>query len=242
MYYSRINKIPLSIQVHLKEEAAFGCSLCGCPLIEYSYITPDSNVDSITELTQQNIIAICPNCRIKYEKGELTEHCLREAKNNPHNRIRPKDAFFVDKKEISVRLGKSTFINTSRLLVVNDFDLISISRVRDAFLVLDVNFFDNLGNNLIASIFGNSWITLDQSWNIDYKPRYLSIRHPYRKISLEVIIKNEEIIVDANYVYYDGHKVKINNDGIWLDDVEIAVDLKGCILKNYESGIDIQTD
>jgi len=48
----------------------------------------------------------------------------------------------VTGKEMVVNIGSNRFINTETVLRVNDFDLISVRRVDDLFLSLDVNLFD----------------------------------------------------------------------------------------------------
>jgi len=42
-------------------------------------------------------------------------------------------------------------------------------------------------------------------------------------------------------MYYSGSTVKVTDNGIWVDDREIASDLNGCVLKNYDIAINAQT-
>ncbi|HZE78725.1 MAG TPA: hypothetical protein VE089_09265 [Nitrososphaeraceae archaeon] len=238
----RIRNVPLVTKEHLKDESDFGCVICGCPLLEYISTISSNGNSNKSASTAENIVSVCPNCRAKCHNGGITDLQLRNAKTNPHNKTHPKDAFRLDKVELTVKVGKSTFVNTPRILVVNDFDVITIDRAKDAFLIMDLNFFDRLSNNLIAAVLRNDWMYFDGVWNIDYVNRRLSIRHTTQGISLEILIKDEEVQLLADGIYYNGHLIRINEDGIWLDDSEIGIELKQCVLKNYEVGINIQAD
>jgi hypothetical protein len=231
--------IPLPIQKQLRQEANFGCVLCGCPLMEYAHIIPYRNIQAYLP---ENIIALCPNHYTDFDRGEFSESYLRDAKKNPHNKIQEKDAFFIDSQDMAVNVGKSKFINTSRILAVNDFDIISINRENERYILLDINFFDKL-NNLIAVVYENSWRAEKRAsavWEIGYKPYHLMIRNTPSDLFFEAKIENEELFITAN-MYYSGIPLSITNDGIWLGESEMAVDLKGCVLKNYDIGINAQT-
>ena len=230
--------IPLPIQKQLRREANFGCVLCGCPIIIYAHIIP---YRSIQAYLPENIIALCPNHYTNFDRGEFSESYLRDAKNNPHNKIQVKDAFFIDSQDIAVNVGKSKFINTSRILAVNDFDIISIKRENERYILLDINFFDKL-NNLIAVVYENSWTaekTASAVWEIVYKPHHLVIRNTSRNLFFESKIENEELFITAN-MYYNVIPLSITNDGIWISENEIGAELKGHVLKNYDIGINAQ--
>jgi hypothetical protein len=232
--------IPLPIQKQLRREANFGCVLCGCPIIIYAHIIP---YRSIQAYLPENIIALCPNHYTNFDRGEFSESYLQDAKKNPRNKIQVKDAFFIDSQNIAVNVGKSKFINTSRILAVNDFDIISIGRENDRYILLDINFFDKL-NNLIAVVYENTWTAerrASASWEISYKPyHFLMIRNTSSDLFFEVKIENEELFVTAS-MYYNSIPLRITNDGIWLGEREMAIELKGCVFKNYDIGINAQT-
>lgn len=231
--------IPQPIQKQLRREANFGCALCGCPIIEYAHIIPYRNIQAYLP---ENIVALCPNHYTNFNRGEFSDSYLRDAKNNPHNKTYIQDAFFIDSQDIAVNVGKSKFINTSRILAVNDFDIISIKRENERYILLDINFFDKL-NNLIAVVYENSWTaekTTSAVWEIVYKPYHLVIRNTSRNLFFESKIENEELFITAN-MYYNAIPLSITNDGIWISENEMGIELKGHVLKNYDIGINAQT-
>jgi hypothetical protein len=230
--------IPQPIQKQLRREANFGCALCGCPIIEYAHIIPYRNIQAYLP---ENIVALCPNHYTNFNRGEFSDSYLRDAKNNPYNKTYIQDAFFIDSQDIAVNVGKSKFINTSRILAVNDFDIISIKRENERYILLDINFFDKL-NNLIAVVYENSWTaekTASAVWEIVYKPHHLVIRNTSRNLFFESKIENEELFITAN-MYYNAIPLSITNDGIWISENEMGIEIKGHILKNYDIGINAQ--
>ena len=232
--------IPQPIQKQLRREANFGCALCGCPIIEYAHIIPYRNIQAYLP---ENIVALCPNHYTNFDRGEFSDSYLRDAKNNPYNKTYIQDAFFIDSQDIAVNVGKSKFINTSRILAVNDFDIISIKRENEKYILFDINFFDKL-NNLIAVVYENSWTaekTASAVWDIVYKPHHLAIRNTSRNLFFESKIENEELFITAN-MYYNAIPLSITNDGIWISENEMGIELKGHVLKNYDIGINAQAN
>jgi hypothetical protein len=233
--------IPAPIQKQLKKEAVFGCAICGCPLLNYIHIIPPFDKNAFLP---ENMAAICPNCKSRFDRHEFSESYLRDVKKNPHNRMREKDAFSLESGEMVINLGKMKYINTPRVLAVNDFDIITLKQENERKLILlDINFFDKL-NNLVAIVSENSWVAEKQVstsvWEINYKPKHLVIRNNQNELLFEARIEYQEVFI-RGVMYYSGSTVKVTDNGIWVDEREIASDLNGCVLKNYDIAINAQT-
>jgi hypothetical protein len=240
------NITPPRIQEQLKKETLYGCALCGCPVLEYVHITPQPEIQAFLP---ENMVALCPSHRIKYENKEITEAALHDAKINPYNKINEVSFATGESQEMAINIGKCKFINTSRILVVDDFDIISIRRGGDGYkkyILLDINFFDKF-NNLIAILSENAWTAERRKpsstgdWSIIYEPKHLVIKNTARNILFDVKVNNNEITLKASGMYYNGSSIRITENEIFLDDVEIAVDQKGTVLKNYDAGIVAET-
>jgi hypothetical protein len=237
--------VPLQIQKQLQKETLYGCAICGCPILEYAQIIPYSDTQTFIP---ENMVSLCPFHHLQYIKGEnLSESSLRNAKNNPYNKTHENDSFVIQSQDISVGIGKCKFVNTSRILVIDDFDIISIKRENGKYVVLDINFFDKL-NNLIAIVSENSW-TAEKSndWNISYKPGSLMIQNQIRNILFEAKIdidasnKESQIKIKTEGMYYNRTPIEITENEILIDHKEVALDLKGTVLKNYEVGVVAET-
>ena len=241
---------PQRIQEQLRKDTLFGCALCGCPILEYVHITPQPDIQAFLP---ENMVALCPFHRIKYDIKEITEAALHDAKINPYNKFNEESFIIGESQEMIVNIGKCKFINTSRILVVDDFDIISIRRGGEEqqdkykkYILLDINFFDKF-NNLIAIVSENGWTAerrrtdSDSDWNIIYKPKHLIIENSSRNVMFDVKVNNNEITLTASGMYYNGSSVRITENEILLNNTEIAVDLKGTVLKNYDAGIVAET-
>lgn len=237
------NNPPLQIQQQLRKEALYGCVLCGCPILQYTHIIPYS--DDIHAFLPENMVVLCPFHYDGYTKREVTESALREAKSNPFNKLHEQDAFIVSsQQDMVVNIGKCKFVNTPRILVIDDFDIISIKREGGKYILLDINFFDKL-NNLIAIVSENGWTAEKSSrdWSIGYKTKCLTIQNQAKNIIFEAKIQNvnNEITINADGMYYNQSPIKITENQILLNNEEIAIDLKGTELRNYEVGIVAET-
>src|SRR5919199_3713144 len=237
--------VPLQIQKQLQKETLYGCAICGCPILEYAQIVPYSDAQTFIP---ENMVSLCPFHHLQYRKGDkLSESSLRNAKNNPYNKTHENDSFIIQSQDISIVVGKCKFVNTSRILVIDDFDIISIKRENGKYVLLDINFFDKL-NNLIAIVSENSWTAeKNNDWNISYKPGSLMIQNQIRNILFEAKIgvdadnKDSQIIIKTEGMYYNRTPIKITENQILIGDKEVALDLKGTVLKNYEAGIGAET-
>jgi hypothetical protein len=245
------NITPSRIQEQLKKETLYGCALCGCPILEYVHIIPHPDIQAFLP---ENMIALCPSHRIRYESKEISEAALHDAKINPYNKINEVSFSIGESQEMIANIGNRKFINTSRILVIDDFDIISIKRGggeehQDGYkkyILLDINFFDKF-NNLIAIISENSWTaerrksTSNGDWNFIYEPKHLVIQNPSRNMLFDAKVNNNEISLTASGMYYNGSSIRITENEIFLGDLEIAVDQKGTVLKNYDVGIVAET-
>ena len=226
--------IPVQIQRQLRKECFYGCAICGVPLLKYAHIVPYSRIQA---LLPENMIALCPQHYYKYDSGDLSESSIHEAKKDPHNKLQPQNEFFVESQDLTINIGKCKFINTHRILAVDDFDLITVTRENGKYLLLDVNLFDRL-NSLIATISENSWVAGNiAGWDINYVPqKHLNIRNVQRNITFEMTIENAELYIDV-MMYYNNYPISITRNEISLNEREIGTGLKNSVLKNYDIGI-----
>ena len=234
------NVAPLQIQTQLRKAAFYGCAICGCPILEYVHIVPYRNIQAFLP---ENMVALCPYHSMRYDLKEISESTLLGAKSNPYNKVHQQDTFSISSQEMYVNVGKRIFVNTSRILVVDDFDIISIKREDGKYILFDINFFDKL-NNLIAIVSENRWTAERGSidWSIMYKPRHLTIKNNSKDILFDAEIKNDkEITITSDGMYYNGSPLRITENEVLLNNDEIAIDLKGTELRNYEVGIAAET-
>lgn len=214
----------------LRQEANFGCAICGNPLIQIHHIIPWSQNP---QHNPSDMIVLCPNHHAKADAREYPEKYLRECKLNPHNICVITDAFFVGTENLTVSIASNKFVNISRILVVDDFDIISITKESQC-PQLNVNFFDEFGR-WAAIILDNQWY-VDRSyvWDIDYKPKHLILRWGPRKISLEVEISDDVVFIRGN-LYFNGCRIEATQEDLFLGG-RSAIQMRGCIAEG--AGLD----
>jgi hypothetical protein len=136
-----------------------------------------------------------------------------------------------------INVGKTKFINTYRVLVIDDFDLITVTRDNGKYFLFDVNFFDKV-NNMIATVSENNWVSeKSMDWNINYGPqKYLVIQNPQRNITFEITLENTELFITA-MMYYNSSSIRVTRNEILLDENEIGTEIKNSVLKNYDAAV-----
>jgi hypothetical protein len=179
------------------------------------------------------MIVLCPNHHAKADAGEYPKEYLRECKLNPHNIRVVTDAFFVGTENLTVSIAGNKFVNISRILVVDDFDIISITKEGQC-PKLNVNFFDEFGR-WVAIILDNQWyVDRNYMWDIEYKPKHLILRLGPRKISLEVEISDDVVFIRGN-LYFNGFRIEATQEDLFLGGRSM-IQMRGCSIEG--AGVD----
>src|ERR671919_2366107 len=97
---------PQRIQEELRKDTLYGCALCGCPILEYVHITPHPDFQAFLP---ENMIALCPSHRIKYESKEISEAALHNAKINPYNKNNEVSFSIEESLEMIANIGNRKF-------------------------------------------------------------------------------------------------------------------------------------
>jgi HNH endonuclease len=229
----RCKKIPSHIERQLRQEANFGCAMCGCPVLENAHIIPFRESQ---EFLPEDMVALCPKCHTKADLGHYPEYVFRDVKNNPYNKTTTGEKFMVTGNDLVVKLGSYTAVNTERVLVVDDFDIVSIRRNHGNYLFLDVNFFDKFGR-FVGIITDNNWI-VDTSyfWDVEYKPQHLIIRSKPRQIDFEIKIENEQVFIRGE-IFYNRTPITMTESGIKIGDFNLG----SFTVANTKVGLDART-
>lgn len=169
---------------------------------------------------------------------EYDDSYLRELKKSPHNLTIVSDAFAVQTKDLTVSIASNKFINTPRILVVDEFDIISVTK-GNQFPQLDINFFDKF-DQWIAIIQQNQWY-VDRRiiWDIEYKPRHLTLRCKPRQISLDVKII-DDIVYLRGHLYFNGYKIEATKNNLFLGGKKVLTIRRGTFV-DLAVGISVST-
>lgn len=229
---------PADVRRTLRQEANFGCAICGCPILENAHIIPYSVSHAFPT---KDMVALCPNCHTRADIGGFSEHYLRHIKANPYNKALVKDRFWTEGQQLAINLGSNKFINTDRILVINDFEIITLGRNENNVITLNANFFDSM-NRFVGAVIDNFWYIESSSfWDIEYRPQHLVIRNGRRNILLNLEIKENEVYLTGK-LFYVGHPVIIEKESLWLDEKEVDIQLSNMTVRNFHTAIILQVD
>jgi hypothetical protein len=182
----------------------------------------------------RDMIALCPNHHERADAKEYPDEYLRECKLNPHNTSVVTDAFFVGTENLTVSIASNRFTNIPRILVVDDFDIISLTK-EDQCPQLNVNFFDEY-DRWVANILENQWCVERKCvWDIEYKPKHLILRSRPRKISFEVKISDDVVFIYGD-LFFNSYKIEATEEDLFLDGRSIQ--MRGCMAE----GVGLDTD
>lgn len=194
--------IPEPLKRELRQEAYFGCVLCGNPIIQYHHIIPYSEVKCHEK---ENLTSLCLEDHFRVTCGEISSDMIIDAKNNPYNRGKDKvrkNFILGDYKNLKINAGSVTFLRTAIPIRLHGEPLLTIKSDKSGNALLGVKLYD-VKNELLAEIIDNEWIAHnpEQRWDIIYSPGHLKINSGKNKILLEFKINGDSVDLRANMFY-----------------------------------------
>jgi hypothetical protein len=210
--------------------------LCPTPLLRYHHIIP---WEERHHFDFDDMIALCPEHHDKADEGVITRQELYEAKKSPYNRILVReDDFRIPGSVGSIRLGSNTFINTPRIVVVDELDLVSLS-YDDGHPLLNVVMIDEF-NNWVGIVEENEWVFDRRAvWDIDYHLRRLTVRSEPRRISLEIVIRDDSISFRGE-LHYNGIPILISEDDATFGGKN-ALQIRGSTFNGLGMAVNVRT-
>jgi hypothetical protein len=211
---------PADVRRQLRQEANFGCVVCGCPVIQYHHIEFWKDEE---HHDPDRMVALCPNhhSHAGPNAEALTPDQLYEYKENPHNESSVEYDFLYESEMPYISFaGSHCGLRTSdemTVLKVFGEELIQISYV-DGMLEFSVKLFDDDGS-LMAELDHNEWVVYtEETWDLEYRADFFKIWHEPRDIGLEVRYDSDsdEIFLRGNF-YVDEASVQCTEEKIRID-------------------------
>lgn len=229
--------IPEGIKRYLRQEANFGCVLCGSPIIEYHHIEPYAEAKCHEK---SNLVILCPEHHHRANCREIFKEKVIELKNNPYNKRSEyvgKDFFLNKYEELKVKIGGMTYLRTPIILKIDDKDLITVRPDEDGYALFSAKFY-NPNNKLLAEIVDNEWKAYldNEFWDIKYSPGHLKINNEKNKILLQFKLSKDLIEIRAE-MFYNGVKCDILPSKSIIGNSTFV----GCIISDCGVGVHINT-
>lgn len=178
--------IPANIALQLRQEACFGCSVCGVSIIDYHHIIPWEEEE---HFRPEDMMVLCPtHHRIvsAWPREKQYHH-----KKDPCNKSQ---GFFAGQmynfsEQMAYKIGETIFIDTIGVIKVHDEQLLSFHHENGQILI-DATIY-NKKNDLVLKIERNEWKNgNDRIWDFIQTPTHLKVRSKAHHIVLEVDMRN----------------------------------------------------
>lgn len=189
---------PAHVKLQLRQEAGFGCCICGYPFCQYHHIREFAlkpHHDS------KDMMVLCPIHHQQATSHALEEPEQRRWKRNPFNIGRGfvDGQLIVSSKTMAIEVGSNLFIGDGFKLVVDHEPLLRIESDEEGHLLISVDLYDR-NNLLLASIVKNEWITGDPlPWDFEFGFRWLRIRRKQRDIALYIDARNHPVNISGDF-------------------------------------------
>jgi hypothetical protein len=207
-------KRPRPVERLLRQEAGYGCCVCGHPIFQYHHIVPYTANDP--HYRPEDMMILCPNHHDQATQAVMNESTQRGHKARPHN-IRQGHAgglLTVEQARPEINIGGSVgMIGAGNLLEVDHEMLLGLTLAEKGALLLNIGLYDR-DDTLIAELHENEWTTDDPlPWDIDFGYRNLTIRSAPREIALSIDARQAPVEIRAD-LWRHGKTIKLGPQGI----------------------------
>jgi len=203
--------IPSQLRRDVRQASLFGCSSCGCPIIESHHIIPFAQVQ---EHRFDNLVALCPTCHQRADEGgQWSPDLVRQFKSNPYNSDATKDRFIVSADDFIIQIGWIEFHITGKLISIRDEPMLECSWTDEGIVLVSGQFHAREGQ-LIAIIQENEWqVLVDQAWDIEFiAARTLIVRTGPREIILRMKMSDNVLEIQQCFFIRDHLKFMLRGN------------------------------
>jgi hypothetical protein len=189
--------IPSHIKRRLRQEACFGCCVCGHPFIEYHHIIPFSEARSHNA---SDMMILCPIHHHQCTVGALDTTRQLAAKSSPFNCTRgfANGQFVTSSTVIAIEAGSIQFIGAGFKLIVDGEPLLAIRSDSEGHLLLTVELYSST-DELLLSIRDNEWIAGDPlPWDLEFGYNRLLLRSAARQIALQIDARSLPVAITGD--------------------------------------------
>jgi hypothetical protein len=191
---------PAQVARQLRQEAGFGCCLCGNPIFQYHHIVRWADDQ---HFRPEDMMVLCPNHHGMATKAAMPEDVQRKYKSSPKNILdkRARGKLEVYQKYCAIKIGTMTLVNEGPFLRIDKNDLLACY-LSDGKLEISLKLY-NENDELLVEIERNEWVSGDPlPWDIEGEYQRLKIREKAGKISLSLDVTTTPAELRAQFWYH----------------------------------------
>lgn len=185
---------PASVIKQLRAEVGFGCPVPGCgnPYLEWHHFDPPWKVEP--HHNPDGMIALCAEHHKKADNGAYTNEQLAEFKSAKVDPALVRGQFDWRRNKLLAVVGGNYYYETLRVLVIDGYEVVSLTRDEDGYLLLSVKMV-SLSSEVRLQMVENCWENIGSPVDFVSPP---SGKH------LRVCYANGDSLVIRFYVVEDG--------------------------------------
>jgi hypothetical protein len=245
-YGLKRSSLNAEIRRQLRQEAGFGCVVCGNAVGQYEHIDPPFSEAAVHD--PDAMAFLCIQCHGKVTKGLLSKATVFAAKKKPKAKEAgfAFEAFDVGSTPPTVRFGPMSAKSCNSIITVNDKRVFWVSEpeVSGGPFRLGAVLRNDLGQEILA-IEDNVWTARSENWDLEIVGRIMTLRNGPKNIALSIKTNPpNEIIVIRMDMSVDGYRMTCdqNKFEFWtpsgIHHSSTALVFEGCesaiILRNDE--------
>jgi len=206
---------PAGVERLLRQEACFGCTICGHPIFQYHHIAPYTEDDP--HYRPEDMMVVCPNHHDPITQGVVSVAQQRQHKANPFNCANGYATGMLtaaNQERAELDIGESVrLIGAGALVEVDGECLLGLSVDLNGAIELSARLYDR-DDRLLAEIDHDEWIAQAPfPWDINFDYRFLAIRSEPRQIHLELDARKTPMRLRGE-LWRRGCQVLLGDDGV----------------------------
>ena len=209
--------IPDSTKRQLRQEAGFGCCICGNPVFQYHHIMDWA----LTKFHDpSDMMVLCPNHHHEATVRALTELEQRKWKARPLNIAKGyvDGLLKITEPGVAVEVGTNYLIGPGFKFIVDEAPLLALDRDSDGRLQLSLDLYDAT-DSMLLTIHNNEWITGDPiPWDVEFSHRRFVLRRKSGEVALSIDARQTPILLYGQ-LWRKGQLFEMKNDRLQFNGV-----------------------
>lgn len=209
---------PDPVARQLRQEAGFGCCVCGSPSLQYHHIL-EWSVEQ--HFRASDMMALCPLHHDQATKRAMPEAEQRQFKARPHNIVAglAKGLLAVRQDYCAADFGSVTVVGDGTFFQFGEEDIIGF-HLEEGRLEISLRLYSET-DELLLHIDKNEWLSGDPlPWDIEADWQIITLRERARRITLTINAKVAPLQISGSF-YRLGKKLSINKNGIQVGDKNV---------------------
>ncbi len=205
--------VPAHIKRELRQQARFGCCICGLPIYQYHHIVP---WEVEQHFRSEDMMILCPTHHDEATKGALEEAEQRRYRLAPHNATQgyTEGLLKVNQRHCAVDVGGGVLLVGNGVWIeVDEEPLLALEVSSEGTLLLSANLYD-AADNAVATIEENEWIAGDApTWDMELDWQRLTLRLGPNRVALRINAKGEPMTL-RGVLWHRGHRFNFKGTGL----------------------------